>query len=501
MTEIIWDKSLLKRKIHPAIDMIDDVFYFGLSMPVKTTHIKNGLVFINSNKEVFPYDELDKRQLELMYPDVASELRWDIDDIKRFLNSNEEDHNPKFKSLLVLLTNSLKKYIELADETMYSVVSLWVIGTYLFPIWRAFPYLSISGARRCGKSKLLTLLYLVAFNGLFSVDISPSTIYRLIQSTRCTLLIDEAERLASPEKAEAVRNILNAGYKKGGKVYRSDKSKDSIKPRAFDVFSAKAFVSYEGIEDITEDRCIQITMLRGTNPDILNSEIDELDECWAKIRDKLYTFALTHYKKIKKLYDNFNESSLTSRERELWKPILVLAQYFGIYQSVLEFAVRESKTKIEEETLEARETVVLQALEKLVDEDRVYYISEIKNKIIENYNKENEPVPKWLTTNWIGRCLSRTFKIRETVQHSGKRGRRISRSTVENLCRRYGVPLSPLPYPYQSNGTNGTNGTNGIATGDENHEKSDTTLDTLYQSNGTNGTNGTNGIQRTGETE
>jgi hypothetical protein len=464
MSEIIWDKSLLKKQIHPAIDIVDDTFYFGLMLPIKTTHVENGLVFITSDKEVFPATqaELDKRRLKLMYPDVFIELRWNPEDIKKFLDSNEESSNPTFRSLLILLTNSLKKYIELADEDMYTVVSLWIIGTYVLPIWRTYPYLSISGARRCGKSKLLAFLNQVAFNSLFSIDISTSTIYRLIQSTRCTLLIDEAERLSSPEKSEAMRNILNAGYKRGGKVYRSDKLKDTIKPRSFDAFSAKALVSYEGIEDITEDRCIQITMLRGMNPEIINSEIDEFDERWAKIRDKLYSFALLHFEEIKNLYDNFKEPSLTARERELWKSILVLAQYFGVYPRILAFALKESKTKIDEEILEARENIVLQALEKLVDEDRVYYISEIKNKIIENYNKEDEPIPKWLTSHWIGRCLSRTFKLRESIQHAGKRGRRITRSEVENLCKRYGVPLSSLSSFYQRDGTNDTNGTNGM---------------------------------------
>jgi len=458
MAEIVWDKSFMKKQIHPAIDIVDDVFYFGVMLPVKTTHIGYGLCFVTSNRECFPasQSELDSRKLELMYPDVFSTLRWDIEDIKSFLDDDNSINSFDYKSLPIILINSMKKYIEMADEDMYTVVALWIIGTYLLPIWRTYPYLSISGARRCGKSKLLTFINQVAFNSLFSVDISVSTIYRLIQSTRCTLLIDEAERLSSPEKAEAMRNILNSGYKKGGKVYRSDKVKDSIRPRSFDVFSAKAFVSYEGIEDITEDRCIQITMLRSTNPDVLNSEIDEFDKIWSKIRSRLYSFALLNFEEIKSLYDSFVEESLVSRERELWKPILVLAKYFGVYQRVLDFALKESKTKITEEVLEARENIVLQALAKIVNEDRIYYITEIKNEIIENYNKENEPIPKWLTNHWIGRCLSRTFKLRESVQHAGKRGRRISREQVENLCKRYGVPFTPI---YRGDDTCGSNGT------------------------------------------
>jgi len=486
MAEIVFDKTLLKKQIHPAIDLIDDVLYFGLMLPIKTTYVKHGLCFVTSNKECFPASqhELDKRHLELLYPDIFSALRWNLDDVKKFLTAPQENNKKNFTSLLIFLVNSLKKYIELADEDMYFVVALWIIGTYLLPIWRTYPYLSISGAKRCGKSKLLAFLNQVAFNSFFSVDISTSTIYRLIQSTRCTLLIDEAEKLATPEKAEAMRNILNCGYKRFGKVYRSDKTKDTIRPRSFDVFSAKAFVSYEGIEDVTEDRCIQITMLRSVDFDVINSEIDELDEFWAKIRNKLYLFSLTHFKDIKDLYDSFGEPTLVSRERELWKPILVLAKCFGIYEHILQFALKESKTKTVEEALEARENIVLQALTKIVDEDRIYYITEIKNEIIESYNKENEPVPKWLSNNWIGRCLSRTFKLRESVQHTGKRGRRITRGIIENLCKRYGVTFSPSIYrgsdTYDTSGINGTEDDNVYAfNGTNNSEKSTISRDEI----------------------
>ena len=70
------------------------------------------------------------------------------------------------------IENELRKYIELAeDEREYTLISLWIIGTYLQPIWISYPYIGISGAKRTGKSKLLKFIEMLAFNALFSTNI------------------------------------------------------------------------------------------------------------------------------------------------------------------------------------------------------------------------------------------------------------------------------------------------------------------------------------------
>jgi len=104
--------------------------------------------------------------------------------------------------------------------------------------------------------------------------------------------------------------------------------------------------------------------------------------------------------------------------------------------------LKEIRKKMLEETLESREAMVLRALSLLVTEDRVYYLTEIKNKIIEMLQEEDEDIPRWLTNKWLGRCLSRTFNIREAVRHGNKVGRRIYPNKIRELCERYGIEYS-----------------------------------------------------------
>jgi len=444
LAEIVFDSSARRRTIHPAVDLIDGVLYFGLMLPVRTTHLSDHLCFVSSNREcwVATKDELERRSLKLRFPDIAMELRWELEDIHDYLQNGA---NVDARGLLMTLHNLLKQYLEFTDEEMYLVVALWIVGTYLLPIWRTYPYLSISGAKRVGKSKSLSFLEQTAFNPVFSANISTPTLYRLVQSLRCTMLIDESERLETTERASDMRNILNSGYKRGGKVFRSVKMKgDRIVPQKFETFSPKALVTYKGIEEITEDRCIAIVMVRSANSKIINSEISEDDRRWAACRNTLYRFALQYFQDVQREYEMLIAEDFVSRERELWKPILALASFFGVQDKIYSYALEQSKRKVAEDVMDSRETQLLKVLNRLVTEDRVYYIKEIRAAMIEELSREGEDIPRWLTNWWLGRTLSRTFNLRESVHTSDGRGRRISPLQIKNLCYRYGVITSQL---------------------------------------------------------
>jgi len=446
--EIVWDRKKMPKRLHPAVDLVDGKLIFGLMLPVSGESITDALCFVTDEGEVFiaTDEELEKRNLQLKYPAVALELRWPLESIKEYVKIKATGTQPPFdpRSLLEDIVELLKKYIDLKeDEREYTFVALWIVGTYLLPVWNSYPYLSISGAKRSGKSKLLKFLEMLAFNALFSTNISTASLYRLVQSLRCTLLVDEAELLSSPEKRTELRNILNSGYKKYGYVFRTVKVRgDVIVPAKFEVFSPKAFVTYEGLEDVTEDRSVNIVMRRTLDRSIANSEIYEDDPVWEEIRGKLYVFALFYWKKIKEIYENLPEiDMLESRFRELWKPILALAKFFGddVYEQMAGLAVKKTKERIVEDAVEAREASLIRVLLELVTEDGWYKVSEITEKL-----REYEEDGKWVTSRWVGRTLSRKFGFKDVRRGPG-RGRPTERYiTVEKLhelAKEYGVDI------------------------------------------------------------
>jgi hypothetical protein len=112
---------------------------------------------------------------------------------------------------------------------------------------------------RCGKSTNLELLEMACHRPRITSNISPAALYRLIETCRPTILIDEADThlIHSTE----LRNVLNAGHKRGGRVTRVDQG-DTI--RDFDVFSPVVIACIGDLPATLADRSINIRMQRAT---------------------------------------------------------------------------------------------------------------------------------------------------------------------------------------------------------------------------------------------
>ncbi|MCS7113808.1 MAG: hypothetical protein N0A00_00090 [Candidatus Bathyarchaeota archaeon] len=229
------------------------------------------------------------------------------------------------KELYIAVKTAFETYIEFEDERVYDFLTLWTIGTYLFHLFASFPYLYVGGMEQVGKTKLLTVLYLLCHNAVFSNDLTLSAAFRMVQNGRCTLLMDETEKLLNPERMEGFRSMLLSGYKKGAVTVRCHE-KTNI-PVPYEVCSPKAIANIRGIEDVLEDRCISIIMKRGKNLDIVNAEIPFESKVWQGTRDMLYIFYLSYFNVVSELSEQVNLlgegvfQNLKQRELEIWKPI------------------------------------------------------------------------------------------------------------------------------------------------------------------------------------
>jgi len=348
----------LFRKVHPAIGVIDGRAYVGVSLPCLVTvqpkkkrrrrgeepepHVEEKempfLITSSREKILLHKDVLKRLKWKVMYKPAYFENRWSLESINAFLNGATVDPLEVYQNV----KNAWMTYIEFQNPDLYDFLTLWTIGTYFFHLFKAYPYVYFGGIKRSGKTKALTVAYLMCFNAVFSCNISTASLFRLIQSGRCTVLMDETEGLNNPERKQDFRSLLLSGFKKGARVYRTEKtSKERLVPEAFEVYSPKMIANIRGIEDVLEDRCIVIIMRRGKNRAIINVEPDVDDPVWQKIRDQLHIFYLTNWEKIQSIYLDFGEVSevseevnilgikeniLTARDWELWKPILTLAK-------------------------------------------------------------------------------------------------------------------------------------------------------------------------------
>jgi hypothetical protein len=380
----------------------------------------------------------------LAYRVVSFENRWSLEGIRAWLEGATVNPSEVYESV----RQAWQRYIEFDNQDFYDLIALWSIGTYFFHLFNTYPYIYVGGLKRTGKTKILTVASFLCFNAIFTNNISTASLYRLTQSGRCTLLLDETEKLSSKERAEELRNLLLAGYKKGAPVYRTEKkSGERLTPEAFNVYTPKIICNISGIEDVLEDRCIPIIMKRGKNRDIINREPDGAEQAWIKIRDSLYMLYLQYASEFS--VDSAHNAvsvaevkELSSRDLELWRPLLHLAAFFDKYnpqlnlsEKIMKLAKEITSEKQTENITETGEYILVQTLLKIVDEDRFYPLAEIKKEMAGAFDE----VQSWLQTKWIGRALKRLgFKEKRRVGRGVEY--RLTPDAVADLAQRLNIP-------------------------------------------------------------
>jgi hypothetical protein len=136
--------------------------------------------------------------------------------------------------LLCDLRDVIKRYVVLPDMAA-ETLALWIVHTYAFTLRQVTTYIAVvSPEKRCGKTTLLELLGLLANRSLTAANISPSAMFRVIQETQPTLLIDEADTFL--QGRDELAGILNAGYRKGNSYVvrvaerKTRRADESIRP-------------------------------------------------------------------------------------------------------------------------------------------------------------------------------------------------------------------------------------------------------------------------------
>lgn len=94
-----------------------------------------------------------------------------------------------------------------------TAIALWIAHTYVYDAGDISPFLFLtSPEKRCGKSTVLILLLGLVKRPMVASNISPSSIFRVIEACRPTLLIDEADTFFNEN--EELRGVMNSGHTK-----------------------------------------------------------------------------------------------------------------------------------------------------------------------------------------------------------------------------------------------------------------------------------------------
>lgn len=396
---------------------------------------------------------------------------------------------PTLRDIYDGIYSIISTYMDLPEEYK-KIVSLWSIAAALKDCFVTFPVLFINASKGSGKTRLLKVLESIIPHARLTPNLTEASLFRLpAQQKLNALLIDEAERLSYKEKGN-LRELLNQAYKRGGSVLRVEDDKSGGKVvKEYPVFMGLALANIWGLEPVLEDRCITIVLEKSKNKEITKiPEFFELDDRIAWIKKSLSVYVvyvgslfsgvgefffihllsniidtlpthhtqqqqhtqptpILHEKTISKDFPTnpnlfcevLKESTLLGRDMELWLPLLTVAagiseEFFIETVNLAQHVCEEKKSR---EIVEDRDSVFSIFLYYYIRANNIkdmVSIRKLRTKFI-----ELEGEKKWLSSEWVGRCLRRIRVIKNKRRMARGMEVEINMANLSEYINRRGI--------------------------------------------------------------
>jgi hypothetical protein len=450
LLEILNDEEN-SRTIHPAQDFTEGIMTF-------TVKIKDTPCLIASDKRFFTFQDAEKEGFILRHNTVDT-TRFSYKGIKSFI---EIARSVNTLSLYNKVYEYIKQFIHFPDESYLNYVTLWVIGTYIFMIFRYYPYVWLNAEKGSGKTLLMEILSAIAFNGELITNPTESVIFRDITNNLNTMFIDEVDQLRKRDKETygSIIRLLNAGFSKAGVVKRVEQtSKGRFVVKTYIAYSPKMFAGINEIDDVLQDRTVRIPLLRKKDNEIVQryKETDDILKLQQSIRDDLYIFALNHAREIAEIYHTEGDviegmSHLNNREFDIWEPIFLLANMvdtqYGTTKltDMMEALSKKSAEEKQSDDVSQNETYkLLNLLKAMLDElSPINQDNDIRmydaEKVFE-YFKANDDFDWIQRTNVLTRRLKKVKVVSEQKRIDGvkKRVYILKMAEFQDLCERFKI--------------------------------------------------------------
>jgi len=259
-------------------------------------------------------------------------------------NMGRQRKLPPIRPLADVLTDidsTLRKFIVFSGTAHSRLLALWIAHCHAIEAAYTTPIINIySPAPEAGKSTLLELLRELLPDGraLLDIDMSPASLYRLLGSDSAdepepyVLLLDEADAIFrhGSERGEALRPILNAGYRRGLSVTRCIGKEHT--PTRFYVFGPKVISGLDngGLPNTVLSRRIAIPLKkRLASEKIERYEPRSCNAALHKLRDELaHALDANAIARLKSMRPE-NLNGLRDRQLEVVEPLIALADLAG----------------------------------------------------------------------------------------------------------------------------------------------------------------------------
>lgn len=276
----------------------------------------------------------------------------------------ERFEKPDPKMLFEEVLEEFRKFVDVEDEIRILMASA-VMLSYIQEDFETMPYLYLLGDNESGKTHTLQLFAALCYRPLYGVSIPSADLYTFLGADGHipTIIEDEVQGIErDTEKAK----IWKTGYKRGAKVPRiilkpnGEREIEYYPSYCLKIAAGEKLIKLKGLSE----RFIIISMIEG---DPVKDEYEREDyERFKAIRKKLLMWRMIHLIDSPPL-PKLELPWLRKRLKEIYKPLLMVAQLHPIHYQTLEKFVKarvEEKNEAKRNSLEGFLTKIVASLVK-----------------------------------------------------------------------------------------------------------------------------------------
>lgn len=264
--------------------------------------------------------------------------------------------------LLKDLIQFIHRYADI-PEFWEELIAHYVLMSWCFDRFSAVPYLRFLGEAGTAKTRLLQIAAHTCYKGIMAGGATTaSPLFRLIELYGgATVVIDEADYKASEAWSDIIK-ILNCGYMRGIPVLRSEKTRDTYEPRAFDVFGPKVIANRSRFSDrALESRCITLETAERRLRDDISRQLPLVFLTEAQeLRNKLLRWRFESFARIQ--IDESPLRHLDPRMTQIGTPLYCVSDDQGFRHRLVAFLEKHAT----EERLERPQALVVEAIRSLI---------------------------------------------------------------------------------------------------------------------------------------
>ena len=304
---------------------------YGIGQDSQPLELSQGIEVLVSDGRILPLTEIEQLGFKVDENYHGEHVSWSHSSLQQLIDKKANPVN--IADLFRRIKVNLQFFVDLpsvtghSSEATASLLSLWVLGTYLMPVWSAFGYVHFDAASEdSGKSRAGGVLADMAF---WPVVLSgPSTIpeWRDTSHFRRTQFFDDVALGDLPANG---RQMLYVGYKEAGAKVRLKTLTDRSgwTGTEVDVFAPRVFASVAVMDSMLRSRTYRIEMRRTAKADIAHR--DPQFTAWPEpkdqVRDDAYMWAFHNMPEVGARYRSPEMDLLSSRSAEIGRPLLTMA--------------------------------------------------------------------------------------------------------------------------------------------------------------------------------